>query len=169
MASATAWLLEPEAGMSIAVGERELIHLVEHPSLYPALEQPSYARWRFQWRNAQVPIVDLAALIAGRAGQREREPELVGVFAYRAAPDAGTSLGALSLSNVPVRQRVDDQQACNLPPTLKAWAPLSCSCFEHEDVVYPIIELAAVFSRLLPPAEVAGLEGTHPTFQVTEM
>lgn len=169
MATATAWLLTLEADTVVAVGERELVHLVEHPRLYPALEQPSYARWRVQWRNAFVPLVDLPALISGRRQPADAGPELVGVFGYRESDEMASSLGALSLSDVPVRRRVSDEQACALPSSLKAWAPLTRSCFELEAVVYPIVDLAAIFSRLLPPAHNVGEDGFQPTFQVTEM
>ena len=149
-----AWRLELGSGCSVAVGGRELLHLIERPRLRPAPEQPPYARWRLHWRDMVVPVVDLPALLAGTAACGA--PALIGVFAYRAADGLAHSAGGLSLEALPARLRVGDEQACALPSRLANWAPLTLSCFEHAGEVLPVVDLVAMFSRLLLPAQAAG-------------
>ncbi|MEI2780026.1 MAG: chemotaxis protein CheW [Candidatus Competibacter sp.] len=69
MAEASAWLLALDAEVRAAVGARELIHLVQFPTVFEIPDAPPHCRQVLLWQEEIVPVMDVAAwLRGGRAG-----------------------------------------------------------------------------------------------------
>lgn len=155
MAEASAWLLTLDPQVRAAVGEREMVHLVQLPTVFDIPDAPRYCRQVLLWQEGIVPILDLAAWLSGRYAVLA--PALVGIFAYQAA-DA-IAYGALPLTGVPTRRRVNDEQACALPEQPPGWACIAFSCFKDGDSEIPILDLRRLFSGTLhdidPLAEIS--------------
>lgn len=143
-ALARGWLLGLPGQRTVAIGERELIHILpEAPLLYEIPRAPRHARRALAWQARILPVLDLAELF--HAAALDADTPLVGVVAYRAAGVA--RLGALALHGVPRRFETSDTQSCELPPALQALAPGCLSCLEHPDHgAVPILHLSALFS-----------------------
>jgi hypothetical protein len=142
-----AWILPLAGQWRAAVGERELVHLIESPTLLEVPQSPFYCRQVLRWHDRLLPAMDLAAWLTGHAGQSL--PHLAGIFAYQSHPDDAIHYGALLLHVVPTRVWVSDQQACALPVTPVGWKPLAISCFAEGDNAIPILDLPAIFSGAL--------------------
>jgi hypothetical protein len=89
--------------------------------------------------------MDLCARLLDRSAAESQG--VFAIVAFQEFPGAETRHGALILSAPPVRIRVNDSQACDLPDCLSDWRNLAIACFEqagHGPV--PILDLGKVFS-----------------------
>ena len=144
MAENAAWVLALDHQLLAAVGERELVHLIETPTLLEVPCSPSYCRQVLVWNDTVLPAMDLAAWLRGQPAQRQQT--LAGVFAYQARPGADPEYGALLLAGIPTRTRVVDDQACALPKQPSNWRTLTISCFRQGGQPIPILDLPHIFS-----------------------
>lgn len=140
----SAWLLMLEPQLRAAVGERELVHLVETPTLLEVPLSPPYCRQVLVWNDTVLPAIDLAVWLRGEPVQRWQT--LVGVFAYQTRPNAAPQYGALLLAAIPARIKVADEQVCDLPEKPAGWRQVAISCFKHGGQAVPVLDLPYLFS-----------------------
>ncbi len=153
MSACTAWLLNLRGGMSAAVGEFELIHIIPFsPLLFEVPLSPRYCRNVVLWRDHLVPLMDLTARVTNRvieqavpiAGMKY----LVGIVAHQDRAGGDVQYGALSMDKPPVHIQVDAGQACDLPASLQDWRRVTISCFEQPGYgSVPVLDLPALFTR----------------------
>ena len=144
MAESAAWVLALDHQLFAAVGEREMVHVVETPTLLEVPRSPPYCRQVLVWNDTVLPAMDLAAWLRGQPAQRQQT--LAGVFAYQARPEANPEYGALLLAGIPARTRVADEQACALPKQAGNWRSVAISCFRQGDQPIPILDLPHIFT-----------------------
>jgi chemotaxis signal transduction protein len=144
MPESAAWVLALDSQLLAAVGERELVHLVEAPTLLDVPYSPSYCRQVLVWNDIVLPAMDLAAWLRGQPAQRPQT--LAGVFAYQTRPGTDPEYGALLVAGIPARTRVADDQACALPEQPGNWPALAISCFKQGDQPIPILDLPHIFT-----------------------
>lgn len=156
-AISNAWVLPLDGEYWGAVGEREMIHLVESPTLLEVPKTPFYCRHVLLWNEIALPAFDLAAWVRGRPV--ERHLCLAGLMVYRDA-EAKLGYGALLLAGLPKRKPVRDDQACDLPAAPLGWQRVALSCFAEGETIFPIINVSRVFSGVLmgTAAEVGNLK-----------
>lgn len=83
----TAWILTLDGALRAAVGGRELVYLIEAPTLLDVPLSPPYCRQVLVWNENLLPVMDLAAYL--RPGKPARRTQtLAGVFAYQAKSGA---------------------------------------------------------------------------------
>jgi chemotaxis signal transduction protein len=157
MSVVSAWQLDLGSGLWAAVGEREMIHLMsDPPALFEIPHSPSYCRRVFVWQGRILPLMDLPLRLLG---QHSLSQGLLAVVAFQKYPEATIRHGALLLDSPPVRIRVEDSQACDLPESPSGWRHLAIACFEQaQQGPVPILDLSRVF--LLPPASASGTKLT---------
>lgn len=147
MTESTAWLLPLQGAWRAAVGEWELVHLIERPVLLDIPVTPFYCRQVVLWENQILPALDLAAWLTGRLMPREQM--LAGVFAYQEQPGGALHYGVLLLDGVPTRRVVNDEEACALPAGPAGWREVAISCFGDGAGAVPILDLPYIFSGAL--------------------
>jgi chemotaxis signal transduction protein len=140
----TAWMLALDSQLLAAVGELELVHLIEAPMLLEVPCSPYYCRQVLVWNDTVLPAMDLAAWLQKQPAQRQRT--LAGVFAYQMQPGMKPEHGALLLAGIPARVRVADERACALPKRPGNWRTLAISCFKRGDDPIPILDLPHIFT-----------------------
>ena len=140
-----AWVLALDDQLRAAVGERELIHLIETPTLLETPLSPHYCRQVVLWNQLLLPALDLSAWFWGRP-RASHDWKLAGVVAYQTTPDAALGYGALLLVDIPQRLRVADTQACPLPKHPRGWDELALSCFLQGENAIPILDLPHLFT-----------------------
>lgn len=141
----TAWVLALDDRLRAAVGERELIHLIETPVLLDVPLSPYYCRQAILWNNLLLPAMDLAAWLHQRPKVKNNW-QLAGIVAYQPAPNVTPGYGALLLADIPKRTQVADTQACSLPERPNGWRDLAISCFRDAEDPVPILDLPHIFS-----------------------
>jgi chemotaxis signal transduction protein len=155
MAESGAWIMDLDGELQAAVGEREMLHVVQGPELYLIPLSPPYCQHVLIWQDTILPMMDLAAWLKGQPERREHR--IAGIFAYQARGDQAIRYGALSLAATPVRAQVNDQQACPLPTQPRGWKRLSLSCFALGERIIPILDLPTIFSNALLTASRASV------------
>ncbi len=144
MAEATAWLISFSGDFLAAVGEREMVHLVETPRLEEIPQTPLHCRQVLLWEGELLPVLDLNAWLTD---QPMRQKHLsVGVVGWQEQPGAIPQYGALLFSGVPQKIRVADDHACNLPEHPAAWKAVAASCVCYDNQPVPILDLPRIFS-----------------------
>jgi chemotaxis signal transduction protein len=141
-----AWIFSLSGKFWGAVGEREMVHLVESPILLEVPHSPSYCRHVLIWNERLLPAFDLAAWLHGRS--IERSQCLAGLVVYQ-NPNAELQYGALLLADLPQCKPVSDDQACPLPSEPLNWQSVAVSCFADGESVVPILNLPYIFSDAL--------------------
>jgi hypothetical protein len=107
--NSAAWILALDDALRAAVGERELVHLIEAPTLLDAPLSPPYCRQVLVWNKNLLPAMNLAAWLRPGKPVQYRWP-LAGVFAYQTKPGAEPAYGALLLAGIPERARVTSER-----------------------------------------------------------
>ena len=152
MAEATAWLMSFSRDFLAAVGEREMLHLVETPRLEEIPQTPLHCRQVLLWEGELLPVLDLKAWLTKQPSPCERVS--VGIVGWQERPCAIPQYGALMFSGVPQKIRVSDDHVCHLPEHPTAWKAIaaSCVCYDHQPV--PILDLPCIISGaiLVDPA-----------------
>lgn len=147
MSGATAWVIQLDHQMSAAVGQMELIHIVDNPEFYKIPGAPAYCDHVILWNNRIIPVMDLSAWLNDSTVVFRRS--LVAIAVYR---DQNNELkyGGIHLSDTPATEVVSNDQACALPITSNRWKAVSVSCFRSSDSnPVPILDVPTIFSTAL--------------------
>ena len=150
--NATAWIIELDSGLYVAVGELEMVHIVQEPEVFDIPQAPFYCSQVLMWQEGIIPVLDIPAWLEGYALPRKHD--MVGIFTYQQQSSASLDFGALPMISIPSRTQVSNNQACDLPTNARGWRELSISCFSYNDRVIPILDLPYVFSGLQRTAKV---------------
>ncbi|MEQ1881451.1 MAG: chemotaxis protein CheW, partial [Burkholderiales bacterium] len=142
------WLLSLGAGRLVAVGERELVHiLAELPKLQPIPRAPAHARHAMVWQERILPVIDLSALLDKSESGPSTPISVIGIVAFRGARKGTIGLGALALHDVPQRLETSDSDACEMPSRLHALSAWAISCLDHPDHgAVPILNLSNLYA-----------------------
>ncbi|MFW2371810.1 MAG: chemotaxis protein CheW [Gammaproteobacteria bacterium] len=147
MSGATAWVMQLDHQISAAVGQMELIHIVDNPEFYKIPGAPAYCAHVILWNNRIIPVMDLSAWLNDSTVVYSRS--LVAIAVYR---DQNNELkyGGIHLSDTPAMEEVSNDQACALPMTSNRWRTVSISCFRSSDNnPVPILDVPTIFSTAL--------------------
>ncbi|MCP4982388.1 MAG: hypothetical protein GY935_18060 [Gammaproteobacteria bacterium] len=146
MSLSSAWLLQCGENLSIAVGDREMVELVQDQSSYPVPGSPKYCSSVLIWQESIVPIMDLALLHSGRG--LDLLNSYLCLLNYQEAPSLPIQQLALRVSEAPERIQVDDAQFCELSPdlTTKLLKSVTLSCFSHHAKTVLILDIASLCS-----------------------
>lgn len=150
MHTSEAWLLATGASLPsgehvwIAAGQREVMHLVQEPTLHALPGALAHCRQLYLWEQRPLPVFDLA--VWGGEHPHDTNASLLAVIAYLQSGQEGIHFGGLPLVVPPRLIQVSDQQTCELPPSLQAWRPLLRSCFEYDDEIVMIPNFSSLFA-----------------------
>lgn len=147
MAEAAAWIVDLAYGLRAAVGERDMIHLVEKPMLATIPYTPSHCQRVLLWENELLPIMDLTMWLIGQSAEGANSSS--GIVAWQDRPEATPQYGVLLFSGLPRKVRVKDEQSCALPEQPSGWQTVAISCFRYDDQPVPILDLPRIFSGAL--------------------
>ena len=144
-----AWLLDFGGSCQAAVGLRELLHLVDTPASFAVPCTPAYCRRVVLWQERLLPVMDIAV----RLGSASPAAPFLAVVGYQRQRGEHPQFGALPLASPPRQLAVTDDQACRLPEENGAWRELAISCFEHQGVPIPVLNLNRIFGSTKNPRE----------------
>lgn len=146
MSRCSAWLLSFGGKAQAVIGQGELLHLVQKPLTYPVPGAPEHCRQVVVWEGTPLPLFEVGVWTDPDA---PRLPvEILAVVGFQPTGSDRPSFGALTLMTTPQRIEVDDTTACDLPPELQAWRPISCACFERVGRALPVLDLKRLFEAI---------------------
>lgn len=138
-----AWVLDFGMGYRAAVGARELLHLIDIPTAFNVPCTPAYCHRVLFWQGKLLPLLDVACRLGGAA----HEASFIAVVGYQHKRGEYPQFGALQIVSPPTQVAVSDEQACNLPDETQDWDELAISCFEHNGVAVPVLNLNRLFGQ----------------------
>lgn len=147
MSGVSAWVMQLDHVLSAAVGQMELIHIVDNPELIYIPKAPSYCNHVVLWNSIVIPVLDLSAWLNDSTLVYRRN--LVAIAVYR--DEKGVlKYGGLHLADTPTLVTVSNDDACNLPVSSSLWQKISISCFSNDEhAPVPIIDIPKIFSDTL--------------------
>lgn len=145
---AKAWVLDVGGPCLIAIGEHEMVEVMETPESFTVPRGPHYCRRVIVRHNEVMPLLDLSLLTGATSAPIEEGHSYTVILAYQTSTDAMVSRAALLVRRAPKGITVGDEMDA-LPPTGigEAWERLLIACFEWETRPVLIPDLG----RLLVP------------------
>lgn len=147
MKETPAWLINIGTGRIVGAGERELLHLVEHPELFEVPLAPHHCRHVLAWQGQLLPVWDLHAWLEGESSAQTTP--LVVIVGYQLHHGEMPKFGGITLLEPPQRTYVADSQVCPLPSDVAGWCDIALTAFMHQDQAVPILDLPRMFSRCI--------------------
>jgi len=138
-----AWVLDFGKGLRAAVGHHEMWQVLISPKLFDVPCTPFHCGEVLIFQNRILPVLSVSRLFER---EKTRQSQVVGIAIYQDDPAHPIHYGGLHLAVMPQSIYVSDDQACDLPESQECWEPLAVSCFSHEGLAIPIIDLASLFS-----------------------
>ena len=150
--SAQAWLLEFSRQQVAAVGLHELVEVLSRPKLYHVPMSGPRSHQVLVWRDEILPVVAFGADANSGSDDALFGAAVTAIAVYQTVPGEPLRHGALQLSGMPKTLTVADNMACALPDARSPISDLAISCFLHDHLAVPVIDLTRVFERApLPP------------------
>ena len=141
MSSANAWLLDLGGAMRVAIGNRELVQIIDAHNTFSVPLTPAWCRNAMFWQKRMLPVLDLSI----RINKIKSTGNLLAIVAYQECESGAAGLGAIILTAPPVRIAVDDAQACTLDESMADWRELANASFERDSAVIPVLHLSRLF------------------------
>jgi len=142
-----AWLLQVDRLVNVAIGQFELIHIIDKPDYMSIPQAPKYCNDVILWNSNIVPVMSLASWLTS-----EIQLDSTGVVAIVVYEDnqGKYKFGGIKLSNAPVQAKVTNGQQCQLTGEYDKWRKVSLSSFKSKagDIV-PILDVSKLFSQIL--------------------
>ena len=146
MSTSDAWLLECGDSLSIAVGDHQMVELLQDEQCHHVPGSPHYCSQVLLRGEDVVPVMDIDALHRG-ARSKPLDSYLC-LLNYQQAPGEPLLQLAVRVRRAPERIQVDDAQVCDFPADFDAslLRPLALSCFTHHASPVLIIDIANLCS-----------------------
>jgi len=142
-----AWLLQVDRLVNVAIGQFELIHIIDEPDYMSIPQSPKHCKDVVLWNNNIVPVMSLVSWLTS-----EIQVDNTGVVAIVVYEDeqGKHKFGGIKLSNAPIQAKVKNSQQCQLTGDFDKWRKVSLSSFKSKtgDIV-PIIDVSKLFSQVL--------------------
>lgn len=143
-----AWLLDFGRGLKASVGAHEMSQVLLSATLFELPCTPPYCKEVLIFQGRILPVLNLALLLEGQT-YFHAPVDIVGIAAYQEDPTQPISYAGLHLAALPANIFVGDDQVCELPIHQHYWEPLILSCFYHEGLTIPILNLTDLFAGKL--------------------
>ncbi len=157
MSVSDAWLLAITDDSYVAIGNLEMVHIhSDIPELIALSEEGNCCQHKVLWQEQNLSLLDIGLFLYGEPSSDKtvsnHETVFLCIITYMNELDEVQEYGALFSRQLPVRIKVDDKQACELPGSPEAWSKLAISCFSHDTYgTVPILDLPRIFSKQADP------------------
>jgi len=145
MTASDAWLLESSDTLTIAVSDHEMVEYIDAPLRFEVSGSPEYCSAVVLWHDNLVPIMDVAVLLGNPPDETKNR---VSLLTYQEKPGEALQQLAISVVRAPLKIRVDDGQASDLPEQIatSVLMPISLSCFSHDDKPVIVLDISRLAS-----------------------
>ena len=146
MSTCDAWLLDCGEPLLIAVGDHEMVELVQTGEQHLVSETSEHGSDVLHWHEKVVPVIEISSLHNGN--KLEASDSYLCLLNYQASADTPLQQLALRVTRAPERIQVDDSQVCEFPrefdnSQLKA---VTLSCFTYHAKPVLIVDISSLCS-----------------------
>ena len=145
MNEVAAWVMQIDRMSRVAVGQLELIHIIANPEYIEVPKAPRHCKRVVMWNNKVIPVMDLSILVNDASAFYQHNSVAVALY----APEGRHELqyGGIQLIDMPVLDKVSNQQQVTQSELSEQWKPLSVSAYRGRDSdIIPILDLPKLFS-----------------------
>lgn len=160
MSVSDAWILKIVEDSYVAIGLLEMVHIhSDIPDLLPMVNESDYCQHQILWQEQHLPLLVPGLFLYGKpSGDKNTnntENMFLCIVSYMSEQENVQEYGAILSEQLPIRIKVDDEQACELPDSPEAWTMLAISCFSHDTYgTVPILDLPRIFSTQVDAGDV---------------
>ncbi len=146
MSTVEAWLLDCGEDLAFAVGDHEMVELLQAQQCHHVPGSPHYCSQVLLRDEEIIPVMDVDALHRGAAPPPF--DSYLCLLQYQDAPHAALKQLAVRVRRAPERIQVDDAQMCEFPTEFDSslLRPLALSCFTHHAKPVLVIDIANLCS-----------------------
>lgn len=138
-ASTSAWLLTPNDGFKVALGESQMAEYLRDPELHLIPNTVEYCNQVVLWRDSFIPVMDLNLIL----GDAALDNEHMVVLGYQEYSGQKPQYVAIKLVGEVERIAVTDDMACDwtgdYPPEIQ---PIVESLFMNQEELVSVINVA---------------------------
>jgi len=153
MSGVSAWVLEVNPAISLAVGQFEIAHIIDQMHLAPVVQAPEYCKYVTIWNNRIIPIFNIAQWLSAnnhvekRTNQQSSLYSIIAILIYK-LEDGEFAYGGIPLSKSPRLEKISNNQQCGLPANTEKWNRIAISCFKSQnDQAVPILNIRSLFEN----------------------
>ena len=152
--SCKAWLLPLFNGLFVAVGEYEIIYIINRWSqFYNVPGAPPYCNKLIIWREEAVPVFDLYGFVIERdavlKSKQDIRSQVIVIVAYVSGKN-DIKYGSFSINALPLNIIVSNDLQCDFPQLQDIWESIASSCFKSKEYgQIPVLDIGRIFSS--PP------------------
>lgn len=145
---AAAWIMQFGTDLRAAVGQMELMHIIDNPEYITIPKAPDYCKQVIMWNDKIIPVIDLSAWFFPNATEKK---VIVAITVYKDVRQDELKYGGIGLTEVPRMEQVMNRQVTSLPNNHDIWSKISVSCFiSSDDSHVPILDVSTLFCGELP-------------------
>ena len=146
MTTSDAWLLDCGESLTIAVGDHEMLELVQTGQQHQVTETSEQGSEVLQWQGKAVPVMEISSLHTG--SKLDSSDSYLCLLNYQVSVDTPLQQLALRVTRAPERIQVDDAQVCEFPREFdnSQLKSVTLSCFTHHAKPVLILDIASLCS-----------------------
>lgn len=142
-----AWVLAIAPDINVAVGQFELVHIVNQPVYLPIPQAPEYCKQVILWNENIIPVMNLLSFFLDEDQQDACLAVAVLVYENK---QGDFVYGGVKLIDIPVIEKVFNEQQCKTPSALPKMENLTVSSYmSTSGIITPILNVSSTFSRPL--------------------
>lgn len=143
----TTWLLSLDHNLNVAIGEFEFVHIVDQPEYIAIPQAPEHCKHVILWNENIVPVINLSSWIYGH--EKSEDYGVIAILIYKNV-DGKLLYGGIKMLDMPMLDKVKNDQGCALPENVNKWKEISLSSFKQSNGnVVPILDVPALFLQAM--------------------
>lgn len=147
MDKAAAWLMSIDQNLSVAVGQMQLVHVIDRPEYIESPDSPYYCKYLVKWNEIMIPVMVLSLWLNDASIIHMNG--IVAVAVYK-DDDGLIRYGGFYLKSAPVLEYVDNSQSVSLEQQPDKVKYISLSCYSSaSNGSVPIVNVSKVFSEAM--------------------
>ncbi|MDR9435240.1 MAG: hypothetical protein RI563_00065 [Thiohalophilus sp.] len=142
----TAWLLNLGQSLYAAIGENDLVHVIDYSEISDLPALLANTENSVHWQGKELNVINLAKYLSDRTLTMLSSEPIIGVVAYQSDNYDRPQYGGVLMAGIPAKKIVNNSQACELPEPVQKWRDVAISCYSDEGRPVPVLDLPTVFS-----------------------
>ena len=141
----SAWVMQIDRMLNLAVGQFEIVHIVDQPELFLIPQAPEYCKHVIIWNENIVPVMNVSSWLSNDA--QAKDAGIVAILVYKNS-QGELQYGGIKLGNAPTLGKVTNSQQCELAGDNEKLKGISLSCFKSSGgEAVPVLNVEKLFSR----------------------
>lgn len=141
----SAWMMQIDRMLNLAVGQFEIVHIVDQPELFLIPQAPEYCKHVIIWNENIVPVMNVSSWLSNEA--QAKDTGIIAILVYKNSRQE-LQYGGIKLGNAPALEKVTNSQQCELPEDNEKLRGISLSCFKSSGgETVPVLDVEKLFSR----------------------